>query len=281
MYATLSAGAIGVSAPDLDSAIANAQRGGFAGLEINIAAVAESINRIGIDLTMAKFKDANVIPAVFGPPDFRGSTESWIEGLTDLPRLAAAANAIGVTRAATWIMPCSNDRNFDANLRFHIERIKPIAAILGENGISFGLEFVGPKTLRDSQKYPFVHTMEAMLDMGQKIGPNMGLLLDSFHWYTSHGTVAELAQVPKEKIVYVHLNDGIAGRTEDEQIDGQRELPGATGVIDLAGFVVTLKKIGYDGPCAVEPFKASLKELPSDDARMEAVKKSLDATLAL
>lgn len=281
MYATLASGAIGVAASDLDSSIANAARHHFRGLEINIAQVAESIDLNGIDLTVAKFEAAGVLPAVFGPPDFRGSQESWVDGLSRLPRLAAAAKAVGCHRAATWIMPCSNERAFDANMRFHIERLKPIANLLGENGISFGLEFVGPKTLRDSQKYPFVHTMEAMLEMGHKVGPNMGLLLDSFHWYTSHGTVHELRQVPREKIVYVHLNDGSSGREADEQIDGERDLPGATGVIDLTAFIHTLKELHYDGPCAVEPFKASLKELSDDEARLQAVKSSLDAALAL
>ena len=281
MIATLSAGAIGVSAPDLDSAISNAQRAGFPGLEFSVEAVADAIDSLGLDAVKAKFETAGVLPTTFGPPDFRGSEDSWKEGIAQLPRLAKAAQALGVTSSATWIMPCSNDRAFDANLRFHIERIKPLADILGEHGIRFGLEFVGPKTLRDSQKYPFVHTMEAMLDMGEKIAPNVGLLLDSFHWHTSHGTVAELLNVPVNRIVYVHLNDGIEGRTPDEQIDGQRDLPGATGVIDLAAFIGALNKLGFAGPAAVEPFKSSLKDLADDDARMAVVKKSLDATLAL
>jgi len=94
------------------------------------------------------------------------------------PRLAKAAGAIGGGRTMTWIMPCSNDLNFDANRRFHIARFRPVAEILAEHGCALGLEFIGPKTLRGSQKYPFIHTMEAMVAMGAEIGPNVGLLLD-------------------------------------------------------------------------------------------------------
>ena len=70
----------------------------------------------------------------------------------------------------TWIMPQSNDRPFDQNFAFHVERFKPIARILDNFGISLGLEFIGPKTLRDAGKYPFVHTLHGMLAMGREIG---------------------------------------------------------------------------------------------------------------
>ena len=48
-------------------------------------------------------------------------------------------------------------------------------------------------------------------------------------------------------------------------------LPGQTGVIDFGAFRSTLHRIGYDGPITPEPFYAELKELPSDDARLDVV----------
>ncbi len=282
MISTLSAGAIGVNVTDLAHGIETAAAAEFEGLEFNATWLADSVDTIRAAGVMANFRSAMLVPAVFGlPVDFRNSAEAWQEGLTKLPRLAAAAASVRCRRTATWIMPCSNDRHFDDNLAFHVERLTPIAAILGDHGISFGLEFVGPKTLRDSQTYPFVHTIDGMMEMARAIGPNVGLLLDSFHWYTSHGTVADILKLKASDVVYVHLNDGYAGRGPDEQIDGERELPLATGVIDLAGFIGALKQIGFDGPAAVEPFKASLKDLPSDAARLKVVRKSLDATLNL
>jgi hydroxypyruvate isomerase len=154
----------------------------------------------------------------------------------------------------TWIMPCSNDRPMEENRKFHVERFKPIADILHQHGCSFGLEFIGPKTLRDTQKYPFVYRMGEMLDLGAEIGPNVGLLLDAWHWYTSGGTLADLYKLEPEQVVYVHVNDAPEGVPLDKHIDNQRCLPGATGVIDIGGFLRTLKEIGYDGPIVPEPF---------------------------
>ena len=114
-------------------------------------------------------------------------------------------------------------------------------AFLAHEGVHLGLEFIGPKTLRDSQKYPFVHTMAQMLGMAQQIGPNVGLLLDCWHWHTSHGTVDELHNLTAEQVVYVHVNDAPAGVPTDEQVDSVRALPGETGVIDIVGFLQALQ----------------------------------------
>ena len=58
-------------------------------------------------------------------------------------------------------------------------------------------------------------------------------------------------------------------------------MPGETGVIDIGGFLGALQSIGYDGPITPEPFKQELSDLPSDDARLEAVRRSMDKIFSL
>ena len=64
----------------------------------------------------------------------------------------------------------------------------------------------------------------------------------------------------------VHINDGVAGRSADQQMDLERELPLATGIIDAATFSRSLKALHYDGPVTVEPFNEELNALSADDA---------------
>ena len=52
----------------------------------------------------------------------------------------------------------------------------------------------------------------------------------------------------------------------DQQKDLVRDLPCATGVIDLKTFLNALVKIGYDGPIRAEPFKAELRKMPPEQA---------------
>ena len=68
----------------------------------------------------------------------------------------------------------------------------------------------------------------------------------------------------------VDLNDAPAGKSLDEQVDGKRDLPCATGVIDLAGFLGALRRMGYDGPVRAEPFREDLGRMPRDQAAAAA-----------
>jgi len=272
MYKGLSPYAIQVPVKNLQEAIAAATTGGFGGVEFDVREVAARVESDGADAVKALFAAAGLQAAGWGlPVDWRGSEDKWRPGLDELPHLAKAAAAIGGTRVSTWIMPCSNDREYEENWTFHVERFRPIAAILAENGCSLGLEFIGPKTLRDSQKYRFVYTLPKMIELGKAIGPNVGLLLDCWHWYCSRGTVDDIRALKPEQVVYVHVNDAPAGVDIDAQMDNTRALPGETGVIDIVGFLGALRAIGYDGPVTPEPFKKNLADLPDNEARLKAV----------
>jgi sugar phosphate isomerase/epimerase len=261
----------------LKDGIAAAKVGGFDAVEFGASEVADLVEAQGADAVKGLFAEAGLKPAFWGlPTDWRGDEAKWKDSLKELPRLAKAAAAIGGTRTGTWIISGSNDKPFGENYRFHVERFKPIAQILADHGCCVGLEFLGPRTIRKGLKYQFIWRMLDMAAMGQEIGPNCGLLLDAWHWYTGEDTVDHIRELKAEQVAYVHVNDAPAGVDILEQRDNVRMLPGETGVIDIAGFLQALKAIGYDGPVTPEPFKQNLKEMPSDEARLKAVGASMD-----
>lgn len=280
MFTALNAGAIGVQMNDLQEGIAKARRGGFAGVEFRIAEVADLIDRHGADHVRGLFAAGGVRPAAWGLGLSWQEEADWRASLAALPRLAAAAAAIDCRRTFMVLRPASNDREYAENWRFHVERLTPIAAILAEHGCSLGLEFIGPKTLRDEYRHEFIYTLPGALELGAAIGPNIGLLLDCYHWYTSHGTLADLQGLRAEQIVHVHINDAPAGIPVDQQLDLVRALPGETGVIDIVGFLHAVRASGYDGPITAEPFKKELRDLPSDDDRLATIKASIDKVFA-
>ncbi len=196
------------------------------------------------------------------PVNWRAEEEEFKAGLERLGSMAKLAQSLGCTRLSTWILPFSDDKPLEENIEFHVERFRPIGEILSEYGCCLGLEFIGPKTMRDGKKYEFIYTMEGMLELCDKIGTgNMGLLLDAWHWYTSHGTLDGLKKLTADQVVYVHINDAPKDTPIDEQIDNVRRLPGETGVIDLVGFLKCLDEIGYEGPITPEPFSDKVKGL--------------------
>jgi len=196
------------------------------------------------------------------PVDFRRDEDRFTQGLAGLPRQAKVLQQLGVTRMATWILPGHNELTYLQNFKRHERRLREAAKVLKDYDIRLGLEFVGPRTSRARNRFPFVCTQHGMMELADAIGTgNVGLLLDSWHWYTSHGTVDELLTLSNKDIVHIHVNDAPEGIDVDEQIDNRRRLPVTTGVIDMKGFVNALVKIGYDGPVECEPFDQKLREM--------------------
>ena len=137
---------------------------------------------------------------------------------------AALARELGSPWCYYWIEPCSDDLTFAANTKLHVQRLRPIAEVLGEHGCRLGLEPIGPKTLRTGHRYEFVHTIPMALDLLAAVDrPNVGVLLDCFHLYTSHGDVTDVKALSQSQVVYVHINDALAGIDVDEQLDDVRQ----------------------------------------------------------
>ena len=263
MFSSLNPGALSFAAP-LGEALHLARAGGFAGLDLPVRELRDLVAQSSIQAVKDRFSGAGVRPGGWGlPVDFRGAEDVYQAGLADLPDFARLAEALGSPWCYTWIWPFSDELDFAANMDFHVRRLRPLARILAEHHCRLGLEFVGPATLRAGHAHEFIHTIDGALDLGRRLGTgNTGLLLDCWHWYTSHATAADLDRLSADQVVYVHVNDAPAGRDVDEQIDTQRLLPGASGVIDIARFLQALARMGYDGPVVAEPFNESVKALP-------------------
>ena len=191
---------------------------------------------------------------------------------------AKALEKAGVTRMSTWIMPTNAELTYLENMKQHGKRLSEAAKILANFNIKLGLEYVGPKTLMARDKYSFVHTLAECKELIAEIGEsNVGVQLDSFHWYCAGETKADLLTLNNSDIVTVDLNDAVAGISADAQLDGKRELPMASGVIDLQSFMDALVEIGYDGPTRAEPFNKVLNDMDNEaalKATSDAMKKA-------
>ena len=262
MYRTLSPGAIDVSV-SFEEGARLAARYGFEGLALDAGHLLEN----GPEAVRRTLQDHGLKPGSFGlPVDTRGESAAYEASLSRLASVAEAAQQVGCSRASTYVFSWSDDRDYAANFDFHRERLARPAALLAEYGVRLGLEFLGPKTLRDGHPYAFIHTVKGMLELCDAVGPNVGLLLDAWHWYTSGHDSADLELLSGQNVVDVHVNDAPAGTPMDEQVDSVRCLPGETGVINLSSFFHTLKRVGYDGPVVVEPFNAPLRAMAPEDA---------------
>jgi sugar phosphate isomerase/epimerase len=273
MFKNLSPGAIGIHGLSLPESIGLAQSAGFVGIDFDIREAAALAGEHGIEHVRALFENAGVLPGQWGLPVAWNKDDQWGQDLAQLPKLAALGRELGCTRTATWCPPASNDRPYEENLHWHVVRFRPIAEVLADHGCQLGIEFIGPKTIRDRFQYTFIYTLEGMMELAQAIGTgNVGLLLDTWHLYTSGGSLGDLDKIRSEDIVTVHVNDAPDGIARDEQVDNVRRLPMETGVIDLPGFMKKLQALGYDGPITPEPFSERINAIqdPLEAARLAA-----------
>lgn len=269
MFKNLNPGMIGIRA-SLAEALDMAAQYGFDGVDVNLPDIAEMARETSVGEVRDLLSGTGRRPGNWGLPiEWHGPERKWVEELARLRRYAGLARDIGALRTTTVVIPWADERNFDENYAFHAERLKPVAEILGEHDCRFGLEFIGPETLRRDRKHAFIYTMDGMLKLCRELGPNVGLLLDLWHWYTSRGTWDDLARLGNGDVVNVHVNDAPAGIPVDEQIDNKRCLPGETGVLDITRFLKELDAMGYDGPVTAEPFSARVNALSPKDALLE------------
>lgn len=262
MFKNLSTGAIGIRNVSLADAIELARASGFGGIDFNIKEAAELADLRGLAYVQALFAEAGIRPGQWGLPVAWNKDDQWQDDLVALPKLAALGRDLGCTRTSTWVMPGSNDRPYAANWEWHVQRLRPIAQALADQGCRLGLEFIGPKTLRDRFMFSFVYTLDSMMELAGAIGTgNVGLLLDAFHLGVSGGSVTDLEHITADDIVTVHVNDAAEGVPMDEQLDNVRRLPMETGVLPLPAFMRKLTELGYDGPVTPEPFSARVNAL--------------------
>lgn len=263
---SINPGAVGVRA-DQQTLLRMAHQHGFEAI-VPMPQQLAAMTPAALEAFMAEMKEKKITWDAAGLPiEFRRSEEKFREDLANLPALADATQRAGAKGMCTWIMPTHPDLTYRENFEQHRSRLKAAANILGHYGLKLGLEYVGPKTLMASDRYAFIRSMRETRELIDAIGEdNVGFQLDSFHWYCAGENVADLLTLDKEDIVTCDLNDAQQGLTADQQIDQERELPMATGIIDLKSFLGALVRLGYDGPIRAEPFNAKLNAKEDEEA---------------
>ena len=266
MTINLVGGAIGVSGNQVEM-IELAARHGFESVE----AKPDDLARLSgeqLSELRALLREKKLVWGAAGlPVDFRRDEEGFRAGLKTLPGLMAGLERAGVERVGTWLSPAHDTLTYVRNFKQHAARLREVAAVLKDHGQRFGLEYVGTFDLRAGRKFPFIHCMAETAELIGEIGTgNVGFVLDSWHWWTANETAEEVLALRNEEVVAVDLNDAPMGIAKREQKDNRRELPAATGVIDIRPFLGALQTIGYDGPVRAEPFNQPLRDLDNDPA---------------
>lgn len=266
MYNALIPGTIGIRNLTLQESIDLARNAGFEGVAFDIVEAKAIADKQGFEALREMFDAASIRPALWNTGVSWQDDEHRDEQIEAMKPLAELGAALGVTNVTTGIMPGSNTRTYEEEYEFCQTRMRPLAEALKESGIRLGIEFISPKTLRDTFEHEFIYTMKDMLAFAKDLGTgNVGVLFDVWHHYCAHGTIEDMDVLSAEDVQLVHTNDAPEGLEIDEQQDLSRTLPMETGVIPAPEMLRKLHEIGYDGAVAAEPFNERVNELAARD----------------
>jgi sugar phosphate isomerase/epimerase len=240
-----------------------AARTGFGGVDVNLAAAMKE----GTDATRALFGELKIKPSNASlPVTFSRDEEAFQTSLKKLDEAAAFCVAIQCPTLLGILPPASQTPKTELR-KIIRDRLSAVSEILLRSKLRLGLEFLGPLHFRSAQPHEFIWRMDEALEFSKECGPNVGLLLDVWHWHHAGATTANIFEAGTERIFHVHLSD-CPNLPADQVRDNQRVLPGE-GVIDLVGFFQALKKIGYRDGVSPEPIGRIPKEMSAEEgARM-------------
>ena len=266
----------GVSGPDK---VRLAAKLGYGGVDWDLGPAKTA----GLDATKALFTELNIKPTITGLPmarplPFAGENAAFQEGLKALADDAAFVSGVGC-RKLMLVLSATAPTTKEEFRKVVVERLSAVSEVLQKANLRLGLEFLGPLYMRqgagrDGQpRVPFIWTLPETVALAKDCGPNMGAVLDVWHWHHSGGTVQDIVAAG-DRIVHVHISDAKPAPAEEVR-DNQRFMPGE-GSIDLVGFLQALKKAGYADGVSPEPLGRIPEGMPAE----EAAKLGLDTTLA-
>ena len=138
--------------------------------------------------------------------------------------------------------------------------LNELGDIAVQHGVSLAFEFLG-------QNDCSVQTLDLAKEIIDEIDRyNIGLVLDSFHFYAGNSTFEAIDALDPKKLFIFHINDA-EDLPKSQLTDAQRLYPGE-GILPLREIKAHFDAIGYDRMVSIEIFRPEYWEQdPFDVAR--------------
>lgn len=238
---------------ELEQDISAAAQAGFEGLEIwwdKLRAYLEnhSTGDLRESLNSHHLKPVAICPLLLWPfRDTGQARQSFEEAVQIAPQIGCDTLII-----CPDFQPARMTR--EEALSAHAEELARLARFASERGLRLAIEPIGGHTL--------VPGPNEALELAKLAGApsNVGLVMDTFHYFRSGVSLEAVRAIPLEKLYIVHVND-----CEDiplNELEDRHRLYPTLGVMPLKQMLSVVKEKGYQGYLSVEVFRPSYWEQP-------------------
>lgn len=234
---------------DLATDIAVAGKAGFAFVEIWAAKLLGYLDRGGLRALRRDLRRAGLTAATLNSVEriTFNDPSGHVRVLEDFQRLCRVAEAIGCETVLVVPSPRPKGATDAAIERESVRVLRELSRLARPHGVRLAYEFLG---FADCT----VNTLAQCAAIVEKVArPNVGLVLDTFHFFAGGSSLASIRDVDPRRIFMVHIND-VEQAPRRRMHDALRLYPGK-GIIPLEAILRELKSIGYAGKVSVEIFR--------------------------
>ena len=122
-----------------------------------------------------------------------------------------------------------------------------LGGIAEQHGVALAFEFLG-------QTDCSVQRLDEAHEIVKRVArPNVGLVIDSFHFYAGGSSINSIEALDPQQLFIFHIND--AEDLPREQLEDKHRLLPGLGILPLREIIGALRRIGYDGAVSIEIFR--------------------------
>ncbi len=242
----------------------------FQGLDVEVEEFLEACEQRGLEHA-ARFLVSAGLKISGGqlPLDWTATDGPFAAALNRLSEQAAHLAAIQLQTLYVEINPLASELPYHENFELHRTRLTQIANVLQPHGISLALGFSAP-AVDDPVESGFIRDAQAMSALLRTIdAENIGLLLDTWDWHVSGGTLAQLQELGANRVVGVRVADlattaNVAAAEDVASASGHPQAQAAEAEADTAD-EATESVAADNTESAAEPLAPRQRALPTTD----------------
>jgi 2-keto-myo-inositol isomerase len=234
---------------DLETDISAASNAGFDSLEIWVSKLRAYLKSQTITDLSKLFSTHNINPYSINSIEhitFRDESGSQAL-LAECEDLCTIAEALRCPYIVVVPSPAPKASSRSEIVSESTRVLDELASIAAHHDIGLAFEFLG-------QPDCSVQTLALADEIVKKVNrTNVGLVIDSFHFYAGGSTTESIETLDAEKLFISHINDA-EDLPREKLEDRHRLLPGL-GILPLKEIIAALRHIGYDRVASVEIFR--------------------------
>lgn len=182
--------------------------------------------------------------------------------LEECEELCRIANEIGCPYLVVVPSPLPSGKSRSDVVEESVRVLDELGRIAEKHNVALAFEFLG-------QPDCSVQTLEQASEIVEQLSrSNVGLVIDSFHFYAGGSRIESIDALDAQKLFIFHIND--AENLPREQLEDRHRLLPGLGILPLREIIRALRRIAYDRVTSVEIFRPEYWERDPQELATEA-----------